>query len=79
MLHAVWLFYSTHVLELIYYCETRRSLRLYVFAELSAVIWNDVSVVGVDSLTAHTMWIHCNKNDILAECNVVYHNRRNSK
>jgi len=28
------------------FCETRLFLRLYVFVELSVVIWNDVSVVG---------------------------------
>jgi len=44
--HAVYLFYSMYVLELIFYCETHRFLRLYVFVVLSVVIWNYLSVVG---------------------------------
>jgi len=33
----------------------------------------------VDSLITHTMWNHCNNNDILMKCNVVNYNRSNSK
>ena len=44
--HTVYLFYSTYVLELIYYCETHRLVHLYVFVKLCSVIWNDVSVVS---------------------------------
>jgi len=72
---VVFLFYVR--IRVDYYCETHRFVRLYVFVELYAVIWNDVCVV--DSLVAHTLRNKCNNNDNLVDCNAVNYNRRSSK